>query len=125
MEGFKIPGTDSTPLVDMNFLTGEIIISGESYSEEASDILQQAENKLKENISGIQAAEINVNLSFIYFNSSSARRIMHFLLLLDEIAEEKPVNIIWSVAEDDDGMEEIGEEYGEDMENANFKIVQT
>ena len=58
----------------------------------------------------------------IYFNSSSARVLMKLFELLDEIAEERNVEIEWHYHEEDDTMEEFGEEFAEDMENASFQL---
>ena len=43
---------------------------------------------------------------------------MKLFELLDEIAEERKVEIEWHYHEEDDTMEEFGDEFAEDMEKA-------
>ena len=47
---------------------------------------------------------------------------MKLFELLDEMAEERSVEIEWHYHEEDDTMEEFGEEFAEDMENASFQL---
>ncbi|SCA57514.1 conserved hypothetical protein [Candidatus Terasakiella magnetica] len=122
MENFVIEATDNIPSVDIDFSTGKVTIEGEAYSEEAAELFSQIEDKIDTLVSNDQCSMITVELNFMYFNSSSARRIMHMLFKLDEIAENKTVNIFWGVREDDESMEEMGEEFGEEVDNANFEI---
>ena len=42
--------------------------------------------------------------------------------ILDSAAEDNQVVINWHFEEDDDNMEELGEEFGEDLENAKFEL---
>ena len=50
------------------------------------------------------------------------RVFMKLFELLDEMAEERNVEIEWHYHEEDDTMEEFGEEFAEDMENASFQL---
>ncbi len=47
---------------------------------------------------------------------------MKLFELLDEMAEMRNVEIEWHYHEEDDTMEEFGEEFAEDMENASFQL---
>ena len=43
--------------------------------------------------------------------------------MLDEAASRgNTVDIIWAFEKDDDNLEELGEEFGEDLEHASFRL---
>ena len=74
--------------------------------------------------SGLGSSEtITFVFKLIYFNSSSARVLMKLFELLDEMAEERNVEIEWHYHEEDDTMEEFGEDFSDDIENVNFKLI--
>lgn len=59
----------------------------------------------------------------IYFNSSTAKVLMGLFEILDEAAGNgNEALITWSHEEDDDNMEEMGEEFGEGLENGTFEL---
>ena len=47
---------------------------------------------------------------------------MKLFELLDEAAEGRIIEIEWHYHEEDDTMEEFGEEFAEDIENASFQL---
>jgi limonene-1,2-epoxide hydrolase len=68
-------------------------------------------------------SEITFNFELIYFNSSSAKVLMDIFDVLEEAAENNQVTVNWIYESDDDNIEELGEEFGEDLDAANFNMV--
>ncbi len=63
------------------------------------------------------------NFELIYFNSSSAKVLMDLFDMLDEAATANKVTVNWIYEAEDDNMEELGEDFGEDLERATFNMV--
>ena len=63
------------------------------------------------------------DFELIYLNSSSAKAIMMLMDKLDAAAKDgASVDIFWYYDTEDDTMQELGEEFGEDLENAKFHL---
>ena len=59
----------------------------------------------------------------IYLNSSSAKAVMTLMDKLDAAAAKgASVDVYWFYDEEDDTMQELGEEFGEDLESAKFHL---
>ena len=68
---------------------------------------------------------LSVTFALIYFNSSSARKIMTLMTTLDEAAEGgADVRVAWHYRPGDESMAELGEDFGEDLEHAAFSLVE-
>lgn len=63
------------------------------------------------------------DFELIYFDSSSAKAMMTLLDKLEEAATQgAAVTINWHYDEEDDTMRELGEEFGEDLKHAKFRL---
>ena len=63
------------------------------------------------------------DFELIYLNSSSAKAVMMLMDKLEAAAVKgAAVDVYWFYDEEDDNMQELGEEFGEDLENANFHL---
>ena len=63
------------------------------------------------------------DFELIYLNSSSAKAIMMLMDKLDAAAKKgAAVDVYWYYDKEDDTMQELGEEFGEDLENAKFHL---
>ncbi|XPV77088.1 MAG: DUF1987 domain-containing protein [Desulfovibrio sp.] len=123
MENISFAATERTPELDFNFETNTFLLKGESYPEDVTEFYGQALQSLKGYLEGLEGATIQFTFELIYFNSSSAKVLMGLFDLLEEVAERgNTVNIVWGYEVDDDNMEELGEEFGEDLEEANFEM---
>jgi hypothetical protein len=59
-----------------------------------------------------------------YFNSSSAKVLLDLFMAIETAAERgNKLTIEWHYAEDDDNMRELGEEFSEELSQAEFKLV--
>lgn len=123
MENLKLDGTDRSPEVDFNFENNIFALRGESYPEDITAFYGEVLEKLDEHLSAQDGASIRFDFELIYFNSSTAKVLMGLFETLDEAAENgNDVLITWTYEADDDNMEEMGEEFSEDLEHAKFEM---
>ena len=123
MENIMIEGTERTPEIAFDFSADIYRIAGESYPENVSEFYDALVEKLKSHLSTRKDAQIEFNFEFIYFNSSTAKVLFDLFELMDETSENgNKVTVNWIYEEDDDHMEELGEEFGEDLESATFNL---
>ena len=118
MENLEIQSTERTPRIFFDYDNHHFEISGEAYPENSYEFFRPVMDALQEYIASGASDKISFLFKLIYFNSSSARVLMKLFELLDEMAEKRNVEIEWHYHEEDDTMEEFGEEFAEDMENA-------
>ena len=122
MENLEIQSTERTPRIFFDYDNHHFEISGEAYPENSDEFFRPVMDALQEYIASGASDKISFLFKLIYFNSSSARVLMKLFELLDEAAESRSVEIEWHYHEEDDTMEEFGEEFAEDMENASFQL---
>ncbi|NDV22043.1 DUF1987 domain-containing protein [Desulfovibrio sp. JC022] len=121
MENIKIEATERSPELDLNFKMNSFRIKGESYPEDVTEFYGGVLKTLESYFEELEGQTVNFGFELIYFNSSSAKVLMSLFDMLEEAAEEgNTVNVEWVYVSDDDNMEELGEEFGEDLEAANF-----
>lgn len=123
MENFQIKGSTYIPNIDFNAETGVLEISGESYHEYTTEFFQPVFEWLEEYL---QTPDRNVTMNFkmTYFNTSSSRRFIEVLTMLEDYQREKNGNVVvnWYYEENDVDMLESGEEYAEDVD-LKFKLI--
>ena len=123
MDGLEIAATDRTPAVSFDFDNQQLTISGESYPEDVSAFYHPIFETLDAYLSDLGNGKCRFDLKLIYFNSSSAKAIMMLMEKLDEAASNgASIEIFWHYDEEDDTMQELGEEFGEDLEHATFHL---
>ncbi len=123
MENIKIAATDRTPEIDFNFEKAVFSIRKESYPEDITAFYGSVIKNLKNWLENQEGTDIVFNFELIYFNSSSAKVLMDLFDMLDEAAADNNVTVNWIYDSEDDNMEELGEDFGEDLEEATFKMV--
>ena len=123
MRKLHIPATDRSPEVDFDFDNGRLRLKGESYPEDVSAFYGPIFQALSEYLGSLGDGACRFDFELIYFNSSSAKAIMMLLEKLDEAAAKgASVSVHWYYDEEDDTMQELGEEFGEDLEHAEFHL---
>ena len=123
MENIKIEATDRSPGVDFDFAANRFALSGESYPEDVSAFFGPVVGALEEHLGGLDGATVEFNFELIYFNSSSAKVLMGIFDALESCAGDgNDVMIRWICDEEDDTMQELGEEFAEDLEDAKFEM---
>lgn len=122
MENIKIEATDRSPEIDFDFDNNTFLVKGESYPEDVTAFFGPVISQLEEHLGGLDGASVQFIFELIYFNSSTAKVLMGLFDALDDTAKSgNEVVVTWIYEEGDDNMEEMGEEFGEDLESAKFE----
>ena len=122
MENIKIEATDRSPEIDFDFAANTFLVRGESYPEDVSAFFGSLIGRLEEHLAGLDGASVHFTFELIYFNSSTAKVLMGLFDALDDTAKSgNDVLVSWVYEAGDDNMEEMGEEFGEDLESARFE----
>ncbi len=123
MEHLKIEATDRLPEIDFDFANRVFRMKGESYPEDVTAFYGPITEKLTACLEDAAGKPVEFNFELIYFNSSSAKIIMGIFDQLEEAAEAgADVTINWHYDAEDDTMEELGQEFAEDLEKATFNM---
>jgi hypothetical protein len=123
MDPIKLEPTKRTPGIDFNFTANTFAISGESYPEDVNKFFGPLIGTLEDHLKSLSGAEVTVKFDLVYFNSTTAKILMGLFETLDGAAADNTVTIAWGYAADDSNMEELGQEFAEDLENAKFVMV--
>jgi SiaC family regulatory phosphoprotein/Family of unknown function (DUF6272) len=121
MQNLNIPPTPRTPAVIFDFGQHHLKIKGESYPEDVTEFYGPVFTALDTYLANLGEGKCRFDFELIYLNSSSAKAIMMLMDKLDLAASKgATVEIYWHYDKEDDTMQELGEEFGEDLENAKF-----
>jgi hypothetical protein len=123
MQNLDIPATARTPAVTFDFAQHHLKIKGESYPEDVTEFYGPVFTALDTYLGGLGQGTCRFDFELIYINSSSAKAIMMLMDKLDLAASKgAAVEVYWYYDKEDDTMQELGEEFGEDLENAKFHL---
>ena len=123
MQNLVIPATARTPAIDFDVGKNHLKLSGESYPEDVTEFYNPVFSALDAYLSTLGAGSCRFDFELIYLNSSSAKAVMMLMDKLDAAAARgAAVDVYWFYDEEDDTMQELGEEFGEDLENAKFYL---
>lgn len=123
MDTIKIQSSERSPEIDFDFATNTFAIRGESYPEDVNEFYGPLMERLESHFQNMKEATVSFTFELIYFNSSTAKILMSMFDMFDETAEAgNSINVIWCFEEDDENMQELGEEYGEDLRHASFEL---
>lgn len=116
MDNFYIEGSHYIPQINFVADTGVLEISGESYHEYTLEFFQPIFDWLKK-YTEEEAKKITLNFRMTYFNTSSSRRFLEIMNLLEDyhFSKNGDVTINWYYEINDLDMLESGEEYAEDV----------
>jgi hypothetical protein len=97
------------PIVDFNYQTGILDISGESYMEETYTFYEPVIHWIREFVA--EGKPVIFNIKLTYFNTSSSRFILETIDILKDYKDMKGnVQINWYYKKDDpDMLNEIGD----------------
>jgi hypothetical protein len=124
METIQLAGTDRTPTLLFDFGQNHFSLAGESYPEDVSAFYGALLSRLTIHLDGLQGADVCFEFQFIYFNSSTAKVVMRLFEALEQAAQHgNRVRVNWYHEEDDDNMREMGEEFAEDLQAAQFNLL--
>jgi len=123
VDSLRIDGTENAPSIDFDPGSNVFRMGGLSYLEDSVEFFKPLMADLQSHFGSLNGADVVFEFDMVYFNSSSARYILHIFELLDATAKRgNNVRIVWKFDEEDDTMEEHGEEFGEDIEFAAFEM---
>ncbi|HMK39965.1 MAG TPA: DUF1987 domain-containing protein [Methyloceanibacter sp.] len=118
-----IAATTRTPAVTFDFTQHHLKIRGESYPEDVTEFYGPVFTALDNYLSKLGKGSCRFDFELIYLNSSSAKAIMMLMDKLEAAAKKgAEVVVYWYYDKEDDTMQELGEEFGEDLENAKFHL---
>ena len=122
MENLKLEATKYTP--EINFeVSGKLSLVGKSYPENTFEFYAPMMEWLELYFNESAAETTIVNMEIIYFNSSSSKLFFDFFDLLEENSEDNKIEINWIYDEENESAEEAGEDFIEDFEDLNIKLV--
>ena len=125
-DNIKIEATDRSPEIDFDFEKNVFSIKGESYPEDVVAFFGPVMTDLTSHLSGLKSGEVRFDFELIYFNSSSAKVLMDLFDNLDAAAGAGiNIQINWHFDPEDDTIEELGQEFAEDLEHASFSLKAT
>jgi hypothetical protein len=117
MQNLFIEAYDYVPYVDFQAETGELTIGGESYHEYTLEFFEPIFEWLKEYTQEPNKT-ITLNFKMSYFNTSSSRRFLEIMNILQAYHFNNSGNVVinWYYEKNDLDMLESGEEYAEDIQ---------
>ena len=125
MQNLEIPATARTPAVKFDFGQSHLKLVGESYPEDVTEFYNPIFASLDAYLAALGDGKCRFDFELIYLNSSSAKAIMMLMDKLDAAAANgATVDVYWYYDKEDDTMQELGEEFGEDLANAEFHLEQ-
>jgi hypothetical protein len=124
MEKFDIAATARTPQMSFDPATGIFVLSGESYPEDTKKFYDAPLANVYSYLETDFESHAVFSFKLKYFNSSSAKVLMDLFIAIEEAASRgNHLKIEWHYAADDDNMQELGEEFAEELEKAEFAMV--
>jgi len=126
MENLAIEATKHTAKVSFDADNHVLEFQGESYPENMAQFAEPIFAWLEKYLEQLAEQTFTVNIDLTYFNSSSSKMLLDLFDRLEEEVENNGKNIIvnWIYDAEDDGAEEFGEEFQEDLESLTFNLVQ-
>lgn len=117
MKNFYREANDYEPHIELRADTGDLTISGESYHEYTLEFFEPVFDWLRE-YTAEPNRKITLNFKMSYFNTSSSRRFLEIMNLLQAYHFNHGGNVVinWYYEKNDLDMLESGEEYAEDIQ---------
>ena len=116
-----LEATNRTPEVSISDSVLEM--KGECYPEDITVFAEPILESLAEKLEACDSYSVSLELR--YFNSSSAKFFFDFFEDLEETAAKgKSISIEWRYRSSDNSMKEAGEDFEEDMEDADYQLVE-
>lgn len=124
METIDIQATARTPLISFKPADGLFILEGESYPEDTKKFYDTPLSHVYAYLAQASVPATKFVFRLKYFNSSSAKVLMDLFVAVEESAiAGNSMTVEWHHAEDDDNMQELGEEFSEELQTAKFALV--
>ncbi len=123
MKNLTVKADKASPEVEFNFETGELLLAGSSYPENALEffdpVIDWVENYLKNS-----EKKVVFNFKLVYFNTSSSKALLDIMdILNDSFLNGREIQIKWYYKSGNESIFESGEEFAEDMDIP-FEIIE-
>ena len=116
-----LESTNRTPEVSIS--DSALELKGECYPEDITAFSEPILELLAEKLEACESYSVGLELR--YFNSSSAKFFFDFFEVLEDAAADgKSISIEWRYRSTDNSMKEAGEDFEEDMEEADYQLVE-
>lgn len=123
-DNLDIEATARTPGIAFDFAKNHLRITGESYPEDVTEFYRPIFKVLDAYLGALGKGQCRFDFELIYLNSSSAKAVMMLIDKLEAAAVSgATVEVHWFYDQEDDTMQELGEEFGEDLETASFHLA--
>lgn len=119
MESLSIIGSNSTPEVNFN-TDGKLSLGGRSLPEDVELYYAPLEKWMM----ALDAEKVQFDINLEYFNSSSSKKILDLLKVLDANMKVKTIEITWHYEEGDDDCLESGQIFEELLMRSSFKYIE-
>jgi uncharacterized Fe-S radical SAM superfamily protein PflX len=117
MNNLKLAATENTP--EINFRSnGELVIKGRSLPENVADFYNPVLHWINENIS----ETVTMEIAMYYINSSSIKKLLEILKLIDRNPGVRKFSIHWLYEEEDEDILEKGRIMEEILDKALFSF---
>lgn len=124
MQSIYREATERSPELKFDFTNHRLLLSGESYPEDAAAFFGPLLQALSKYLDSLSVESVELELRMTYFNSSSAKALMNIFQLLERAAARGlPIRVRWFYDPEDDAMEEFGEDFSEDFEHGEFELI--
>jgi ABC-type amino acid transport substrate-binding protein len=121
MDNLHIAATSTSPEIDFQFDQNVLTFRGESYPENAAAFYAPVIERLRAYLAGCSDAVITVEVTLIYFNSSSTKMLFSVFDALDQAASSgNRVVVRWFRDAEDETILEFGEELQADFTAIEF-----
>lgn len=121
MDNFYIAATTTSPEIDFQFDQNVLTFRGESYPENAAAFYAPIIEQLRAYLASCNDADITVEVTLTYFNSSSTKVLFSVFDALDEAASSgNRVLVRWYRDAEDETILEFGEELQADFTAIQF-----
>ncbi|MGF6768198.1 hypothetical protein P3T18_000668 [Paraburkholderia sp. GAS199] len=121
MDNLYIAATNTSPEVDFRFDENVLTFRGESYPENAAAFYAPVLESLRAYLAACNGAEITMDVTLTYFNSSSTKMLFSVFDALDSAASAgNQVVVRWYRDAEDETILEFGEELQADFTAIQF-----
>jgi hypothetical protein len=121
MDNLYIAATTTSPEIDFKFDQNHLVFKGESYPENAAAFYAPVIEALRTYLAACHDAEVTVEVTLTYFNSSSTKMLFSVFDALDQAASDgNRVAVKWYRDAEDETILEFGEELQSDFTAIEF-----
>ena len=122
IQNLTIAATKYTPEILLDASKGLISLSGKSYPENTFEFYKSFLSWIEEYFHNPKSVT-TINMEIIYFNSSSSKLFFDLFDLIEIYKDKTQIIINWIYDEENESALEAGEDFAEDFEELDFRLV--